>query len=377
MTIAIIFGDGDTQFAPVPDDKNDKHTVRVTGINADGARITTASSNLDSVDAMRETLFSLSVTPEKAITITSPAELRAAREAWHREREAAQARIAEMLVAFHRPTRADAAQNVLSWLALLEAVTQTPVEKLVRAEYAFEVRVAPVLEIVVEKGTIRLGGHSAAAPSTTTLDDALALAANALGTNVESLCATYALKRIAHRAGEEGEIIECVDSPNLLRGKKRRAIELHEHERCATCQRAIRKTSERTAAPPRLFFPRLIVCNLCPVGQEFALWNGMRIEYDVHNSLLRMSTRVGPFKFAAQETSVRGERNVVRAAREVMVALLLAIQRESLAKQLNELNELNELNDKHAQVTTPLVTIVRGVPTPLLRLGFEKVIRPL
>ena len=358
-TIALIFGHGDTQFAPIPHEP--KHTVRVTGINADGARITTASANLDSVDVMRETLFSRSATPETVETVTSLGELlvvyQVARQAWHREREAAQARIADMLVAFHRPTRPDAAQNVRAWLALLEAVTQTPVEKMARTKYAFEVRVAPVLEVVVEKGKIRLGEHSAAAPTTTTLDDALALAADALGTNVESLCATYALKRIAHRAGEDGEIIECVDSPNLLGGKKRRAIELHEHEKCATCHRAIRRTSERTAAPPRLFFPRLVVCNMCPAGQEFALWNGMRMEYDSHSSLLRMSTRAGPFA-AHEAAATRGEPNAVRAAREVMIALFLAIQRANV-------------------VATPLVTSVRAVPTPVLRQGFEMLLGPL
>ena len=343
-TIALIFGHGETQFAPVPDEP--KHTVRVTGINADGARIITASANLDSVNEMRETLFTRSATPE---TVTSLV----ARQAWHREREAAQARIADTLVAFHRPTRPDAAQNVRAWLALLEAVTQTPVEKTARAEYAFEVRVAPVLEVVVEKGKIRLGKHSAAAPATTTLDDALSLAAEALGTNVGSLCAKYALQRIAHRAGEDGEIVECVDAPDLLRGKKRRAIELREHNECATCHRVLRKTSERTAAPPRLFFPRLIVCNLCPLGQEFALWNGMRMEYDSHNSLLRMSTRHGPF--AARRAL--GEPNATRAAREVMIALFLAIQRVN--------------GTETTGAGTPLVMSVRTVPPQLLRMGFE------
>ncbi len=350
MTTALMFGHGETQFAPIPEGRN--LTVRVTGINTDGARITTASASLDGIGMMRETLF-LHSTPE---TARSPLARRVAildaRQEWLRERDAARTRIADALVAFHRPANPDAAQNVRSWLALLEAITQTPVQTIARARYAFEVRVEPVLEIVVENGEIRLGAHSATAPRTTTLDNALSVAAEALRTDIRSLCAKYAIRGIVHRTGVNGEIVECADSGDLLRGRRRLALELHEHLVCATCHRAIRTTTEGTAAPPPIFFPQLVVCNVCPLGQAFALWNGTRMEYDNQSSSLRVSTRPGPF--AAQQT--HGEPNAVRAAREVMIALLLAIER---------------VNGNNAPGMPPLVEFVRGIPTPLLRMGFE------
>ena len=340
-TVAAIFGNGETQFAPVPDEHA---SVRVTGINPDGARITTASVPIESAGEMREALWA-------RYTAGAPSDF-GARAAWHEARRAEHARIADALVAFHRPARADAAANLRAWLALLEAATQTPVESLFRSRHAFEVRVAPVLELVVERGTVRLGAHSAHAPPT--LDAALALAADALGTDVAGLCAAYALRRITHRAAADGAVVECADAPDVLRGKRRRTIELHEHAVCATCHRVIRKTTERTAAPPRLFFPRLVVCNLCPVGRAFALWNGTRLEYESHNSALRVIA--GPSARAGLAGT--GEPNAVRAAREVMIAVLLAIQRGAPA------------------ASTPLASSVRTVPSALLRMGFESLLAP-
>jgi hypothetical protein len=66
-----------------------------------------------------------------------------------------------------------------------------------------------------------------------------------------------------------------------------------------------------------------------------------------------MSTRHGPF--AARRAL--GEPNAVRAAREVMIALFLAIQR------------VNGTDTKGA--VTPLVMSVLTVPPQLLRMGFE------
>jgi len=353
-----MFGHGETQFAPIPGGPN--LTVRVTAINTDGARITTASASLDSVEMMRDELFLHSTHDTARTLLARRVTILVARREWHREREAAQARIADALVEFHRPANPDASRNVRAWLALLEAVTQTPVETIARARYAFEVRIEPVLEVVVEKGKIRFDEHSVSAPATATatLDDALSVAAEALGTDIRGLCAKYAIRGIVHRTGVNGEIVECADSGDLLRGKRRLALELHEHLVCATCHRAIRTTTEGTAAPPPIFFPRLVVCSLCPLGQEFALWNGMRMEYDIQGSSLRVSSRPGPF--AAQQT--RGEPNAVRAAREVMIALLLAIER---------------VNGNNAPGMPPLVAFVRGIPTPLLRMGFETLLGSL
>jgi hypothetical protein len=355
MTTALIFGHGETQFAHIPEGRN--LTVRVTAINTDGARITTASAALDSVEVMRDELFLHSTHDTARSLIARGVTILVARREWRREREAAQTRIADALVEFHRPANPDASRNVRAWLALLEAVTQTPVETIARAKYAFEVRIESVLEVVVEKGKIRLGEHSVTAPAITKLDDALSVAAEALGTDIRSLCVKYAIRGIVHRTGVNGEIVECADSGDLLRGKRRLALELHEHLVCATCHRAIRTTTESTAAPPPIFFPRLVVCNLCPLGQEFALWNGMRMEYDIQGSSLRVSSRPGPF--AAQQT--RGEPNAVRAAREVMIALLLAIERVNGEKP----------------GMPPLVAFVRGIPTPLLRMGFETLLGSL
>ena len=344
-TVAAIFGNGETQFAPVPDEHA---SVRVTGINPDGARITTASVPLESVGEMREALWSRHTARAGALRDFG------ARAAWHEARRAEHERIADALVAFHRPARPDAATNARAWLALLEAATQTPAESLLRSRHAFEVRVAPVLELVVERGTVRLGAHSAPAPPT--LDAALDVAATALGTDVAGLCAAYALRRITHRAAADGAVVECADAPDVLRGKRRRTIELHDHAVCATCHRVIRKTTERTAAPPRGFFPRLVVCNLCPAGRAFALWNGTRLEYESHNSALRVSTCLGG---GSANTSVPGAvPNAVRAAREVMIAVLLAIQRGAPA------------------ASTPLASSVRTVPSALLRMGFESLLAP-
>ena len=340
----VVFGQCETQFAPVPDEHG--HTVRVAGINPDGARIATASVPLESLSEMREALWARSGALRHDL---------GSRAAWHEAREAAHARIADALVAFHRPTRADAAANARAWLALLEAATQTPIETLLRASHAFEVRVAPVLELVVERGAVRLGKFSAHAPPT--LDAALAVAAQALGTDVAGLCAAYALRRIAHHAGDDGAVVSCADAPDVLRGKRRRTIELHAHAACATCHRVIRKTAERTAAPPRLFYPRLVVCNLCPLGREFALWNGTRLEYESHNSSLRVSAGLGS---GAANTSASAEPNAVRAAREVMIAVLLAIERGARAPL----------------AATPLAASVRTVPSALLRMGFESLLAP-
>jgi len=340
---AIIFGNGETQFAPFPDEHG--CTFRVTGINPDGARIITASVPLESASEMREMLWARSGAKDVG---------HAARGGWHEARAAAHARAAAALVAFHRPTRADAALNARAWIALLEAATQTPVESLLRASHAFEVRVSPPLELVVERGTVRLGAHSAHAPPT--LDAALAVAARALSTDVSGLCASYALRLIAHRANDDGAVVSCAHAPDLLRGKRRRTIELHEHAECATCHRAIRNTAERPAVPPRHFFPRLVVCNLCPLGREFALWNGTRLEYERHEgdiSSLRVSTGRG----ALREPS--GEPNAVRAAREVMIAVLLAIERGA----------------PRAGVS-PLAACLRTFPSALLRTGFECLLAP-
>jgi hypothetical protein len=337
----IIFGAGETQFAPVPDEHG--HTFRVTGINPDGARIITASVALESASEMREMLWARS-----GATGTS-----AARAEWHEARAAAHARTAAALVAFHRPTRADAAANASAWLALLEAATQTPVERLLRATHAFEVRVAPVLEVVVERGTVRVGSYSAHAPPT--LDAALAVAAKALGTDVPGLCASYALRRIAHRADDEGAVVWCADAPDVLRAKRRRTLELHEHAACATCHRAIRNTAQRSAEPPSLFFPRLVACSLCPLGREFALWNGTRLAYD-HEGSLRVITGLG--RGAARQPS-SGEPNAVRAAREVMIAVLLATERGASAPG-----------------DSPLAARLRTVPSALFRIGFECLLAP-
>ena len=344
---AIIFGNGETQFAPVPDEHG--HTFRVTGINPDGARITTASVALESASEMREMLWARSGAKDVG---------HAARGLWHEARAAVHARTADALVAFHRPERADAAVNARAWLALLEAATQTPVERLVRASHAFEVRVAPVMEVVVERGTVRLGAYSSHAPPT--LDAALSVAARALGTDVPGLCAAYALRRIAHRAGDDGAVVSCADASDVLRGKRRRTIELHEHAACATCHRHIRK-AERTAPPPRLFFPRLVVCNLCPLGREFALWNGTRMEYESHSSSLRVGTGRG--RGAATTSEPSAEPNAVRAAREVMIAVLLAIERAARAPLASAPN-------------AALAASVRTVPSALLRTGFESLLAP-
>jgi hypothetical protein len=340
-TVAVIFGFGETQFDPVPVEHG--HTFRVTGINTDGARITTASVALESMGEMREALWAKSCARRDF----------GARAAWHEARKAAHARLADALVAFHRPSRADASANAREWLALLEAATQTPVERLLRARHAFEVRVSPVLELVVERGKIRLGEHCYAAPPT--LDAALAVATQALGTDVPGLGARYALRRIAHRANDDGAVVACADAPDVLRGKRRRTIELHEHAACATCHRAIRSTAERTAVPPRGFFPRLVVCNLCPLGRAFALWDGTRLEYESHNSALRLvaaSAGAGP-----SHGTATGEPNAVRAALEVMIAVLLAIERG-------------------ASAASPLAARVRSIPVALLRAGFERLLAP-
>ena len=349
-TVVAIFGNGDSQFAPVPGEHG--HTVRVTGINPDGARIITASVPLESAGEMREALWARSAPRARSGSLRHDF---GARWAWHEARNAAHARIADALVAFHRPARADAATNARAWLALLEAATQTPVESLLRARHAFEVRVAPVLELVVERGAVRLGAHSAHAPPT--LDAALAFAADALGTDVAGLCAAYALRRITHRAAADGAVVECADASDVLRGKRRRTIELHEHAVCATCHRPVRKTTERTAAPPRLFFPRLVVCNLCPVGRAFALWNGTRLEYESHISALRVIA--GPSARAGLAET--GEPNAVRAAREVMIAVLLATQRDAHSA---------------SAAPSPLAARVRTVPSALLRTGFESLLAP-
>lgn len=343
----IVFGAGETQFAPVPDEHG--HTFRVTGINPDGARIITASVALESASEMREMLWARSGTG-------------VAREVWHEDRAAVHARTAAALVAFHRPTRADAAANASAWLALLEAATQTPVERLIRATHAFEVRVAPVLEVVVERGTVRVGAYSAPAPPT--LAAALAAAAEALGTDVSGLCAAYALRRIAHRADDDGAVVSCADAPDVLRAKRRRTIELHEHAECATCHRAIRNTAERSAEPPRFFFPRLVVCNVCPLGREFALWNGTRMEYESHSSSLRVGTGRG--RGAATTSEPSAEPNAVRAAREVMIAVLLAIERAASAP----------LASAPLAAQTQLAASVRTVPSALLRTGFESLLAP-
>ena len=54
----VVFGQCETQFAPVPDEHG--HTVRVAGINPDGARIATASVPLESLSEMREALWARS-----------------------------------------------------------------------------------------------------------------------------------------------------------------------------------------------------------------------------------------------------------------------------------------------------------------------------
>ena len=344
-TVAVIFGTGEAQFGPVPDEHG--HSFCVTGINTDGARITTASVALENMGEMRAALWAKSCASRDF----------GARAAWHEARAAAHARLADALVAFHRPSRADASANARAWLALLEAATQTPVERLLRASHAFEVRVAPVLELVVERGTIRLGNHSRAAPPT--LDAALAVASEALGTDVPGLGARYALRRIAHRANDAGAVVSCADAPDVLRGKRRRTIELHEHAACGTCNRAIRK-KERTAVPPRAFFPRLVVCNLCPSGRAFALWDGTRLAYESNTSSLRLvagGAASAESHGALQKQGAESvEPNAVRAALEVMIAVLLAIERGASG--------------------AGLAARARSVPLALLRLGFESLLAP-
>jgi hypothetical protein len=179
--------------------------------------------------------------------------------------------------------------------------------------------------------------------------------------DVAGLGARYALRRIAHRTNDDGAVVSCADAPDVLRGKRRRTIELHEHAACATCHRAIRK-KERTAVPPRAFFPRLVVCNLCPSGRAVALWDGTRLAYESATSSLRPASETGGAESAEshgafpRQGAASVEPNAVRAALEVMIAVLLAIERGASG--------------------AGLAARARSVPLALLRLGFESLLAP-
>ena len=264
-------------------------------------------------------------------------------------------------------------ENVRFWLWMLELGTQTPVEVLARARYAFEVRVEPIVSVRVEANagavTVHVGPRSARAPCAS-LDAVLSAAAEMLETTGPELLATYALRRIVNDSGDDGLVSGCADSRDILRGNRRRTIELHKHAVCSTCGKVVCNSAERTAVPPRMFYPRLVVCNLCPFGRDFRLWDGTRLLYESHTSALREAKDAKQAKDAkdAKDASAGVSAVPVVAAvaamNEVMIAVMLSILRVAAAPG----TPLTPL--------APLAASLCRVPTEMLRIGFDGLLSP-
>jgi hypothetical protein len=357
-----------SQFAPGPDTRG-PYTFRVSGVGPDGAAICTASFPLSRASELSDAMWERS-SPDARLVVP--------RHEWRRARIAAHARMAEALVELYRPAARDAVENVRFWLWMLELGTQTSVEVLARARYAFEIRVDPIVPVRVESVagavTVYVGASSARAPSAS-LDAVLGAAAGMLQTTVPELCATYALRRIVNESGDEGAVAGCADSRDILRGNRKRTIQLHKHEACSTCGRVVCNSSERTAVPPRGFYPRLVVCNVCPLGRDFRLWDGTRLMYESNISALSALREAKSATEAEQKAAVsaaeeeatrvtRGGVSAVSALNEVMIAVLLAIFRVA------------ERKIDAAAPVTPLAAHLCLIPTKMVRVGFGGLLSP-
>lgn len=368
---AVVFGrlglaESETQFAHGPDARG-PYTFRVSGVGPDGAAISTASFPLGRAAELADAMWARS-SPNPALVV--------ARLEWRRARIAAHARMAEALVGLYRPEARDAVASARFWLWLLELGTQTPVETLARARHAFEIRVEPIVAVRVEANggafTVHVGPRSARAPCAS-LDAVLGAAAGMLETTVPELCATYALRRIVNDSGDDGLVTGCADFRDILRGNRRRTIELHKHASCSTCGKVVCNSAERTAVPPRLFYPRLVVCNRCPFGRDFRLWDGTRLVYESHNSALREANEAKQAKEAKQAEQERSgvsavpDVAAVAAMSEVMITVMLSILRVEAAAAA-----------PGAPLTplTPLAAHLCRVPTKMVRIGFDGLLSP-
>ncbi len=377
---AVVFGrlglaGSETQFAPGPDARG-HYTFRVSGVSPDGAAISTASFPLgraiELADAMWESSSS-KPKPEQADRDERCEWLRArdGRAEWRRMRIAAHARMAEALVELYRPSRdpkGNAVENARFWLWVLELGTQTPVEVLARARYAFEIRVEPIISVRVEANagaiTVAVGPRSARAPCAS-LDAVLAAAAGMLETTGPELCATYALRRIVNDSGDEGLVSGCADSRDILRGNRRRTIKLHKHAVCSTCGKVMCNSAEKTAVPPRMFYPRLVVCNLCPFGRDFRLWDGTRLVYESHTAALREADEAKQSNGGVAAVAAVAAVSAASAMSEVMIAVMLSIFRVAATPAAATLTPL-----------TPLAAHLCRVPTKMVRIGFDGLLSP-
>jgi len=364
---AVVFGrlglaESETQFAPGPNARG-QYTFRVSGVSPDGAAISTASFPLGRASELADAMWASSSSKQER----AERDERDERAEWRRRRIAAHARMAEALVELYRPAARDAVENVRFWLWMLELGTQTPVEVLARARHAFEIRVEPTISVRVEANagvvTVTVGPRSARAPCAS-LDAVLAAAAGMLETTGPELCATYALRRIVNDSGDDGLVSGCADSRDILRGNRRRTIVLHKHAVCSTCGNVVRNSAEKTAVPPRMFYPRLVVCNLCPFGRDFRLWDGTRLLYESRNSALREAKHEA--KEASAGVSAVPAVAAVAAMSEVMIAVLLSICRVAAAPAAAA----------PGTPLTPLAASLCRVPTKMVRIGFDGLLSP-
>lgn len=375
---AVVFGrlglaESETQFAHGPDARG-PYTFRVSGVGPDGAAISTASFPIGRAAELADAMWARP-SPNPAPVV--------ARLEWRRARIAAHARMAEALVDLYRPEARHAVASARFWLWLLELGTQTPVETLARARHAFEIRVEPIVAVRVEANggafTVHVGPRSARAPCAS-LDAVLGAAAGMLETTVPELCATYALRRIVNDSGDDGLVTGCADFRDILRGNRRRTIELHKHASCSTCGKVVCNSAERTAVPPRLFYPRLVVCNRCPFGRDFRLWDGTRLVYESHNSALREANEAKQAK-QAKEAKQEQERSgvsavpdvaAVAAMSEVMIAVMLSILRVAAAPAA----AAPGTPGTPLTPLTPLAAHLCRVPTKMVRIGFDGLLSP-